>query len=90
VQVRLGIAYAMSAKRPEALAKLEPYLAAHPQDHERHLIALRVLYEAHVAKTPIRSAEDDRALFAKWSAAYTAAKGPQQPLLDQWQRAMSR
>jgi len=90
VQVRLGIAYAMSAKRPEALAKLEPFLAAHPQDHERHLIALRVLYEAHVAKTPVRSADDDRALFAKWLAAYTAAKGPQQPLVEQWQRAMSR
>ncbi len=90
VQVRLGAAYAMSGKRAEALARLEPYLASHPQDHERHLIALRALFEAHSAGTPIKSRDDDRALFARWATAYAAAKGPQQPLVDQWSRAMAR
>jgi VWFA-related protein len=90
VQVRLGAAYAMSGKRAEALVKLEPYLDAHPQDHERHLIALRTLYEAHAAGAPIRSKEDDRALFTRWATAYSAAKGPQVALVEQWQRALSR
>jgi VWFA-related protein len=90
VQVRLGAAYAMSGKRAEALAKLEPYLASHPQDHERHLIALRTLYEARAAGTPVRSAEEDRALFVQLAQAYAAAKGPQQPLVDVWQRTMAK
>ena len=90
VQVRLGAAYAMAGKRAEALLKLEPYLDAHPQDHERHLIALRTLYEAHAAGAPVRSKEEDRALFTRWAAAYTAAKGPQVALVEQWQRAISR
>ena len=90
VQVRLGAAFAMSGKRPEALEKLEPYLASHPQDHDRHFIGLRMLFEAHAAKAPVRTREDDRALFAKWAAAYAAAKGPHQPLVDQWQRAMGK
>jgi VWFA-related protein len=90
VQVRLGAAYAMSGKRADALAKLEPYLASHPQDHERHLIALRALYEARAAGTPIRSADEDRALFTRLAQAYAAAKGPQQPLVDVWQRTMAK
>lgn len=90
VQVRLGAAYAMSGKRGDALAKLEPYLATHPQDHERHLIALRTLYEARAAGAPIRSAEEDRALFTRLAQAYAAAKGPQQPLVDVWQRTMAK
>lgn len=90
VQVRLGAAYAMSGKRADALAKLEPYLAAHPQDHERHLIALRTLYEARAAGAPVRSAEEDRALFTRLAQAYAAAKGPQQPLIDVWQRTMAK
>jgi VWFA-related protein len=90
VQVRLGAAFAMSGKRAEALEKLEPYLATHPQDHERHFVALRTLFDAHAAKAPVRSRDEDRALFAKWAAAYAAAKGPHQPLVDQWQRGMSK
>jgi tetratricopeptide (TPR) repeat protein len=90
VQVRLGAALAMSGKRAEALDKLEPYLATHPQDHDRHFVALRMLFDAHAAKAPARSREEDLALFAKWAAAYAAAKGPHQPLVDQWQRAITK
>jgi VWFA-related protein len=90
VQVRMGLAYAMSGKRADALQKLEPYLAAHPDDHERHFVALRTLYDARAAGTPVRTLEEDRALFTKWAAAYAAAKGPQQAMVDQWQRAMNR
>jgi predicted Zn-dependent protease len=90
VQVRLGAALALSGKRADALQKLEPYLAAHPDDVERHFLALRTLYEAKADGKPIRSQAEDRALFAKWAAAYAAAKGPQLALVEQWQRAINR
>ncbi len=90
VQVRLGAALALSGKRADALQKLEPYLAAHPDDVERHFLALRTLYEAKADGKPVRSQAEDRALFAKWAAAYAAAKGPQQALVDQWQRALNK
>jgi VWFA-related protein len=90
VQVRIGAAFAMSGKRADALLKFEPYLEKHPDDHDRHFLALRTLYQARSEGKPIRSREEDRALFTKWAAAYAAAKGPQQALVDQWQKAMTR
>jgi VWFA-related protein len=90
VQVRIGAALAMAGKRADALTKLEPYLEAHPDDQERHFFALRMLYEARADRKPIRSTNEDRALFARWSAAYAAAKGPQQALVEQWQKTMGK
>ena len=90
MQVRLGAALAMAGKRAEALQKLEPYLAQHPEDHERHFIALRMLYEARAAGKPDQIARTRTARCSpRWSAAYAAAKGPQQALVEQWQRVMA-
>ena len=66
----------MSGKRPEALLKLEPYLDKHPDDQERHFVALRMLYQARSEGKPVRSTNEDRALFTRWATAYAAAKGP--------------
>jgi len=90
VQIRIGTAYALSGKRAEALQKFEPYLEKHPNDQERHFVALRTLYEARASGKPVRTPEEDRALFTRWAAAYAASKGPQQALVDQWMRTMSR
>jgi VWFA-related protein len=90
VEIRIATAYALSGKRAEALAKFEAYLAKHPDDQDRHFLALRTLYEARASGKPVRTAEEDRALFTRWAAAYAATKGPQQALVDQWMRAMSR
>ena len=90
VQVRIGAALALSGKRADALLRLEPYLEKHPEDVERHFFTLRLLYEARTDGRPIRSTNEDRALFAKWAAAYAAAKGPQQALVAQWQKAISK
>jgi tetratricopeptide (TPR) repeat protein len=90
VQVRIGAALAMAGKRADALAKIEPYLDAHPDDYERHFFALRMLYEAKADRKPIKSTNEDRALFTKWAAAYAAAKGPQQAMVDQWQKSMTK
>ena len=90
VQVRIGAALAAAGKRADALLKIEPYLEKHPDDLERHFFALRLLYEARADGKPIRSTNEDRALFAKWAAAYAAAKGPQQAMVDQWRKAIGK
>jgi len=90
VQVRIGAALAMAGKRGDALSKFEPYLATHPDDMERHFAALRLLYEARADGKPIRSSNEDKELFSRWSAAYTAAKGPQLAMVQQWQKAFGR
>jgi VWFA-related protein len=88
VQVRLAAALAMAGRRAEAMQILEPYLEKHPEDAERHFLGLRTIYEARADKKPIRSPEEDRALFTRWAKAYAAAKGPQQALVEQWAKAL--
>ena len=80
----------MAGKRADALSKFEPYLASHPDDMERHFAALRMLYEARADGKPIKSTNEDKELFSRWSAAYTAAKGPQLAMVQQWQKAFGR
>jgi VWFA-related protein len=90
VQVRIGTALAMSGKRAEAIVKLEPYLEKHPEDLDRHFVALRMLYQARAEGKPVKSTNEDRALFARWATTYAAAKGPQLAMVEQWQKAMGR
>ena len=63
VQVRIGAALAMAGKRADALRSSRPYLDKHPDDQERHFVALRMLYQARADGKPIRSTNEDRALF---------------------------
>jgi VWFA-related protein len=90
VQQRLGTAFSMAGRAAEALKVLEPYLAAHPGDHERHFLALRTLYEAAAAGRPIASAADDLARFERYATAYAAAGGPQQAIVEQWRKYMKK
>jgi tetratricopeptide (TPR) repeat protein len=90
VLLRLGTAYAMAGRGAEALKTLEPYLSRHPEDVERHFVALRLLYEAKAAGRQVKSPEEDRALFSRYAAAYAAASGPQQAVVDQWKKFMER
>ena len=80
----------MANQPAEALAVLAPYLAAHPTDHERLFIALRALYEARTAGRAIATPERDRELFLRYAAAYSAAKGPQQGLVEQWRKFIDK
>jgi hypothetical protein len=90
VTKRLGTALAMANKPVEALKVLEPYLAAHPEDHERLFLALRALYEARAGGRTVRSADEDKALFHTFADAYAAAKGPQLALVEQWRKYLDR
>lgn len=90
VQVRIGAAFAASGKPAEALLKYEEFLERHPEDHDRLLSGMRILYEARNQRRPVRSSNEDRALFDRWAAAYAAAKGPQQAVVDQWRKSFAR
>ena len=89
VGLRLATALVMANKPAEALPLLEPYLAAHPQDHERLFLALRALYEARSAGRPL-AGDRDTALFVRYADAYAAARGPQQALVAQWRKYMEK
>jgi predicted Zn-dependent protease len=89
VQMRLGTALVMGGKRTEALQILEPYLQKHPEDQERFM-ALRTLYEAHSQGRSIKSADEDRALFARYASEYVAANGPQAALVEKWKKVIQK
>ena len=86
LQVRLGSALAIVGKPAEAVRTLEPYIARHAEDHQAIFTALRAIYEARNAGVQIESAERDRERFARYAAAYAAAGGPQQALVERWRK----
>lgn len=90
VQLRLGTAYSMASKPVEAVRALDPYLAQHPDDQERLLVALRSIYEARSTGQAIGTAQEDRQRFERYAAAYTASGGAQQALLEQWRKFIVR
>ena len=90
VQVRLGAAYSRASRPVEAVQALDPYLAQHPEDHEHLFIALRAIYEARSTGQSIGTVEEDRKRFDRYAAAYAAAGGGQQALVDQWRKFVNR
>jgi len=85
---RLAAAKVILNRRAEALAVLEPYIERHPAESEPLFLAIRLLYEAHDARKPLKGAAEDRALSAKYGALYGAAGGASQPLVARWVAAM--
>lgn len=90
VQLRLGTVYALASQPVDAVRALDGYLAQHPDDQERLLIALRSIYEARSAGQAVGTAEQDRQRFERYAAAYAAAGGPQQALVEQWRKFVNR
>jgi predicted Zn-dependent protease len=84
--MRLATALVRANKYADALKVLQPYLDAHPADQDWLVLAMRALYEARSAKRVIENADADKARFLKYADAYTAARGPQQALVDQWRK----
>lgn len=86
LHLRLGTAYAAAGKPIEAVKSLDAYLEKHPEDHERLFVALRIIYEARSKGRSIESPDEDKARFHRYAAAYAAAGGTQQVLVDRWKR----
>jgi len=90
VQPRLGAAYAQAGRHVDAVLALDPYLAQHPQDQERLLIAMKAIYDARSANLSIATVAEDRARFERYATAYAAAGGTQTALVEQWRRFIAR
>ena len=90
VGVRLATALLRASKSGEAMSILQPYLDSHPSDPDWLFLGLQALYETRTANRAIESRDADRARFLRYADAYAAARGPQQPLVDQWRRSFDR
>jgi VWFA-related protein len=81
---RLAVAEAMRQHREAALQKLGVHLESHPGDAESAGLAVRLIYDAHVAGGGISSPEADTALAQKYAALYRAAGGANRALIERW------
>jgi VWFA-related protein len=81
---RLAAAYAIAKKPAEALEALNPYLEKHPEDVEALFLAMRLIYDAHSARSALRTPTEDLSLISKYAQDYARAKGPHQPIVAQW------
>jgi tetratricopeptide (TPR) repeat protein len=87
VGLRLATAQVRASKFSEAMNVLQPYLDSHPSDPDWLFLALQALYQTRAGNRALESRDADKTRFLKYADAYAAAKGPQQPLVDQWRRS---
>jgi Flp pilus assembly protein TadD len=80
----LGIAYVLGGRGAEAVPVLTSYLETNPTDSAALLGAIFATYSRHLNGPQPATLAADKLNMAKWMKAYTAAKGPSQPLVDAW------
>jgi hypothetical protein len=80
----LGFAYVLGGRAGDAVTVLSSYLDTNPTDGAALLAAIFSTYSRHLNGPQPASLATDRANVAKWSKAYTAGKGPMQPLVAAW------
>lgn len=90
VAMRLGTALAQGNHAADALKVLDPYLASHPTDQDRLMLAMRLIFDAASAGTPIESVNQDKARFARYFAAYETTGGAQLALAMSWKKVVER
>lgn len=90
VTMRFGTALAQGGQAADALKVLDPYLVKHPADHDRLMLAMRMIYEAVSSGRPIDTIENDRARFSRYFAAYEKTNGPQLALAAEWKKFVER
>lgn len=83
---RLASAHVAAGQTAESLALIESYLERRPDHHEALFLVLRMLYEAHASGRPIGQPAALRQKFDRYAQQYAAAKGPEQPIVQQWAR----
>ena len=81
---RRAMAYALADRPADALATFDEHLARHASDEDALLVAMRVLYQVHVAGGFVDSLDADGARAARYRQAYEAASGSRQALVAGW------
>ena len=80
----LGFAYVLGGRPGDSVAVLTAYLDTNPADSAALLAAMYGTYHRHLAAPQPATLAADKANMVKWSKAYTATKGPIQPLVAAW------
>src|SRR5262245_20665414 len=68
----------------EAIKVLDGYLSRHPDDPDRLLTAMRLLYDARILGKPLSSPEEDRTQFLRYFSAYEKLNGSKLPQAQEW------
>jgi predicted Zn-dependent protease len=84
VRRNLAIAQSYLGLHEQAYPTIVPYLERNPSDPDALLVAMFALYQVHVEGKTMKSADEDKTQAAKYSKAYTAAKGPHAALVEKW------
>jgi VWFA-related protein len=84
VRMRMGTALSMAGQPAEAVTIIEGYLSRRPDDADRRLLVLRLLYEARILGRPLASAQGDRDRFLRHFAVYEKMNGPKLDQVREW------
>jgi len=90
VLVRWATALALTGRGDAAVLALEPYLARQPNDPDRLLMAMRLIYEARLGGRFVEGQAADRARFSRYFDAYGKTSGTERTLAEQWKRIVDR
>jgi len=87
---RLAVADAMARRHADAIAALDEYLAARPDDAGAWLLGAWLVYDARVSGRPLGTPEEDLARIGRYRDRYADAGGADTALIDQWIEAIRR
>jgi VWFA-related protein len=87
---RLATAYIVAGQAREAYALVVADIDENPEDPDALFLGLRLLYEAHTSGKALASADEDRAKFSEYAKKYGELSGPQQELVAQWIKVVTR
>jgi VWFA-related protein len=90
VQVRWATALSKAGQPAEAIKVLDGYLSRHPDDPDRLLTAMRLLYDARILGKPLSSPEEDRTQFLRYFSAYEKLNGSKLPQAQEWKKYFDR
>jgi len=90
VLMRWATILSLTGQGDLAVRTLDPYLTRHPDDAERLMLAMRLIYEARFSRRTIESPEADRARFLRYFDAYVKTAAPDRALVEQWKRVIER
>lgn len=86
VKMRVGTALSMAGQPAEAVTILEAYLSRRPDDGDRRVLVMKLLYEAKILGRPLASADADRGQFLRHFAAYEKMNGAKLEQVREWRK----
>lgn len=90
VLMRQAVALALAGQGDRASKVLDPFLVRHPDDADRLVLGMRLIYDARVAGQPIESTAVDRDRFVRYFEAYKKLNGSLLGQAEEWKRLVDR